>query len=69
MLKILAGWYSGKNIAIGVVGLGFNFWAGKIAQCRQRLATAAMFLCCPSAKLHAWALLFITCFEYNEDLI
>ena len=38
------------DIAISTVGLGFDFRAGQIEDCRQRLATAATFLCCPGAK-------------------
>ena len=65
-----------KNIAFGAAGYRRDSPAGRIAQCRQRLATAAVFFrsCVaqalshgnrPRHSLHASAYYR----EYNKDLI
>ena len=49
-------------------GLGFESLDGQIVHCRQRLATAAMFLCScrPGAKPRKY---LMTSCEYNDDVI
>ena len=48
-LNIPVGSIMVKDAATGPGGLCFDYRAGQSEHCRQRLATAAMFLCCPGA--------------------
>ena len=60
------GWRSGNDIASDAGGLGFNCRSNQ-TQCRQWLATAAIFLrnsklCRLGAKLRRWAPQLVKCF-------